>query len=189
MNKIITLLSLFSVSALDVKFNPKMNQAFYSNKLQVPIIRSATEPLKDIDIFDPCVVSKNIQPSFIRESELKHARLAMVVAVAFPIMEQFSDILSINQFQNLPVDLQLGLTGVMFVSEFASMLKGWEKPSIKLFRLKEDYQPGDLGFGVWSPEDPNIGSLMDKELNNGRLAMIGILGMMVQELVTHKQLF
>jgi hypothetical protein len=30
---------------------------------------------------------------------------------------------------------------------------------------------------------------MDKELNNGRLAMIGVLGMMVQELVTHQQLF
>ena len=51
-------------------------------------------------------------------------------------------------------------------------------------RLKEDYQPGDLGFGIW---DPNDVDLMDKELNNGRLAMIATLGMMVQELVTHQQ--
>jgi hypothetical protein len=113
----------------------------------------------------------------------------MVVATAFPVMEQFSDVLGINQFQHLPVPVQLGFTGAMFVSEFTSMLKGWENPSVKVFRLKEDYQPGDLGFGVWSPDDPNIGTLMDKELNNGRLAMIGIVGMMAQELVTHQQLF
>jgi len=36
-------------------------------------------------------------------------------------------------------------------------------------------------------EETNI--QMDKELNNGRLAMVGALGMIVQELVTHQQLF
>jgi hypothetical protein len=179
MNLILTLSFFTFINGLDVKMKP----------LKVPIIRKATEPLKNIDIFDPNVVSKNIQLSFLRESELKHSRLAMVVAPVFPVMEQFSDVIGIHQFQHLSVPLQLGFTGLMFVSEFTSMLKGWENPSVKLFRLKEDYQPGDLGFGIWSPEDPNIGSLMDKELNNGRLAMIGILGMMVQELVTHEQLF
>jgi len=144
-----------------------------------PIIRTSK-----IDIFDPSVVGKNIQPSFLRESELKHGRLAMVVAPVFPIMEQFSDVLGINQFQHLPVPVQLGFTGLMFMSEFTSMLKGWD--SVKPFRLKEDYQPGDLGFGIW---DPTNVVLMDKELNNGRLAMIGIFGMMCQELVTRQQLF
>lgn len=75
----------------------------------------------------------------------------------------------------------------MFTSEFTSMVNGWEDPLVKPFRLKEYYQPGDLGFKL--PVNEETGVLMDKELNNGRLAMIGILGMMVQELVTHHQLF
>ena len=68
------------------------------------------------------------------------------------------------------------------------MIRGWENPTIKPFYLKEDYQPGDFGltFGV---SQETMGNKMDKELNNGRLAMIGILGMMVQELVTQQQLF
>jgi len=76
----------------------------------------------------------------------------------------------------------------MFIGEFSSMIRGWENPSVKLFRLKEDYQPGDFGltFGV---NEASLGEKMDKELNNGTLAMIGILGMMAQELVTQQQLF
>ena len=92
-------------------------------------------------------------------------------------MEQFSDVLGIHQFQHLPVPLQLGFTGVMFVSEFTSMLNGKPRQAQRL--------SGDLGFGIW---DPNDVDLMDKELNNGRLAMIATLGVMVQELVTHQQL-
>ena len=53
--------------------------------------------------------------------------------------------------------------------------------------LREDYIPGDLGFDPLKikPKNPKVLKSMEtKELNNGRLAMIGIAGMLVQELVS-----
>jgi light-harvesting complex I chlorophyll a/b binding protein 1 len=167
------LFTLSSVCSLDV-----------NNK---PIIRGSTAPFKNLYLFDQSVFAKDIQPVFLREAELKHGRLAMVSTILLPLMEQFTDKPGIYFFQDYPEFIQLGLS-FMFISEFSSIIRGWQNPLIKPFSLKEDYQPGDFGlkFGV---NDELLGEKMDKELNNGRLAMIGILGMMVQELVTKQQLF
>jgi hypothetical protein len=151
-----------------------------------PVIRKPTAPLENIELFDQFVFAKNVQPSFLRESELKHGRLAMIAAVLLPLSEQMSDKLGVQFFQDHTEFVAPSLA-LMFTSEFASMFKGWENPLKKPFRLKDDYQPGDLGF-MFSVND-DMGNTMDKELNNGRLAMFGILGMMSQELVTHHQLF
>jgi light-harvesting complex I chlorophyll a/b binding protein 1 len=158
--------------------------SFPNNK---PIIRGPTAPLTNIDLFDKSVVAKDVPIVFLREAELKHGRLAMIAAITLPLTEQFSDDLGISFFQNNPEYVGLGLS-LMFIGEFSSMIRGWENPTVKPFSLKEEYQPGDFGltFGV---NQDTMGNKMDKELNNGRLAMIGILGMMVQELVTQQQLF
>jgi light-harvesting complex I chlorophyll a/b binding protein 1 len=152
-----------------------------------PIIRGPTAPFENVKLFDQYVVAKGVQPAFMRESELKHGRLAMVAAVLLPLSEQFSDSLGVQFFQENTQFVAPSLA-LMFVSEFTSMVYGWEDPQVKPFALKEDYQPGDLKFKLGITEE-TMGTQMDKELNNGRLAMIGILGMMVQELVTHQQLF
>ena len=152
-----------------------------------PIIREATIPFKNIDLFNQDVVAKNVQPSFLREAELKHCRIAMCSSILLPLSEQFSDKLGINFFQDNPSVVVFSLS-LMFISEFSSMIRGWENPLIKPFTLKSDYQPGDLGF-TFGLTNASFENLMDKELNNGRLAMFGILGMISQELITHQPLF
>ena len=53
-------------------------------------------------------------------------------------------------------------------------------------QLNENYYPGDVRFDPLGlkPSDPEEFALIQtKELQNGRLAMIGAMGMIVQELV------
>lgn len=152
------------------------------------IIRGPTAPLESARLFSQNFIAKDIDITFLREAELKHGRLAMLASIIIPTLEKFTDGLGINQFQELPDIYQIGLISMMFVGEFGSMFRGWENPLQKPFKLKEDYQPGDFGFSLLK-NDSKSGELMDKELNNGRLAMIAVLGMMAQELVTHQQLF
>lgn len=58
-----------------------------------------------------------------------------------------------------------------------------------VFSKQTDYTPGDLGFDPLGlkPSDPEeLLVLQTKELQNGRLAMIGAAGFLAQELVDGK---
>lgn len=178
-----SLMCLLSMITMTMSMNQgKMKTGrFISNVPLIPVIREPTAPFES-----PLFLPPGMQPSFLREAELKHSRLAMVSVVAFPILEHYSSGLGIDVFQQLPDILQLGVVQLMFISEFTSMIRGWRNPLESPFTLNDNYQPGDLGFGLWNA---TMGDSMDKELNNGRLAMVAMLGMMAQELVTHQRLF
>ena len=151
---------------------------------------------KPLGYFDPLGFAKN-KPQHelvkLREAELKHSRWGMISAVAIPITELVTHEQAIHVLDNANMITVAAFTGLVGASEFQSILLGWENPftnSSNYFLMKTDYQPGDIGFNMKKSFLGKDESFMSNaELNNGRLAMIGSLGMIVQELVTNQPIF
>ena len=158
-----------------------------------------------LDFFDPAgfcsqedVTEGKIR--FYREVELKHCRVAMLAALGFPVAEQFhplfatDDAPSFSAFQQ--TSLQSFFPLVVFslaIFEVFSVFT-FEKPSIQTWSIdaKTHPVPGDFGWdplGLKPTNEAELKEMQTKELNNGRLAMIAIAGMVVQEGVTGGKLF
>ena len=105
-----------------------------------------------------------------------------------PVIRQLDQVLSTELGQ-------LGgsiLLMAIFFSEIWRARVGWVEPEVEMRSLRENYSPGDLGFdpmGLKPKDEAGLKTMQTKELNNGRLAMIAIAGMTVQELVTDQKLF
>ena len=105
--------------------------------------------------FDPLQLSDNvpsIEVARLREAELKHGRWAMISAVAIPLLETQSSEPAIHAYDKLPLDTQLAIAGGILMGEFATMLNGYENPFVDgspvAFKLRGDYQPGDMGISI-----------------------------------------
>jgi|Transcript_15202 hypothetical protein len=145
-----------------------------------------------------------------REAELQHGRVAMLGALGMLVTEEPIEFHPLFQADNKdigpairhldevravnPAFFEL-LAIVIGAFEFNRALTGWLAPgdvfgSGRIF--KEDYFPGDVGFDPLglAPSDPEeFLTLHTKELQNGRLAMLGWAGMVAQELVNGKEIF
>mmetsp|Transcript_9072 Transcript_9072/g.23720 ORF Transcript_9072/g.23720 Transcript_9072/m.23720 type:complete len:207 (-) Transcript_9072:144-764(-) len=156
--------------------------------------------------FDPLGITKNLGDSDvkkIREAELKHGRLAMLASLGILVGEKFNPLFdgkitgpAIYQFQQADNLYQSFWCFVlMFVGmvEGRNILIGWETlPGASVATLKEDYVNGDVNFdplGLMPSDEAKFDELRTKELQNGRLAMLGVAGMVAQELVNNKSIF
>lgn len=143
---------------------------------------------------------------FYREVEIKHGRVAMLAAVGFPIAEQFHplwggdiDVPSYLAFQQTPlqtfwpvVTLVIGMYEAnTSVFTFARPYDLFYSDAGGVWQIRPDHLPGDMRFDPLGlvPADAEARLEMEtKELNHGRLAMLGIAGMVAQELATGQKL-
>jgi len=156
-----------------------------------------------LDFFDPlgfCTECTEGKLCFYREVELKHGRVAMLASLGFIVGEQFHplfggniDVPSYLAFQQTPLQTfwpavvaAIAIPEVFSVFSFNSPLGG------EPWSVRADRESGDLGFDPLGlkPEDAKeLKEMQTKELNNGRLAMIGAAGMIAQELVSGTKIF
>merc|ERR1712070_1062028 len=139
---------------------------------------------------------------FYREVELKHGRVAMLAALGFPLAEQFHPLFATDDAPSFSAPQQTfwpAVVGVIAIIETFSVFT-FQNPASRMDNgepaqpctIRSDYEAGNLGFDPMGlrPTDPSeLLAMQNKEINNGRLAMIAIAGMVVQEGISGAKLF
>merc|ERR1711924_531512 len=155
--------------------------------------------------FDPMNLLEDQTPEgvlMLREAELAHCRVSMIGALGFLVQENFHPIFPevggpaarqldiVLQSENGQAIMASLLFGVM-LTEITRARIGWMDPNVEMQALRPEYTPGDLGFdplGVAPKDEAGMLAMKNKELNNGRLAMIALCGIVAQEVVSGTEL-
>lgn len=147
--------------------------------------------------FDPVGWSADIDGkrlAFYREAELKHGRLGMLASLGFFAGETFSPLLGATDTttpatklfgQALPAVPAQFWGAVVVAASFAELI-------LHNTQKVEGLAPGDFGWdplGMKPKDAKGLLEMQNKELNNGRLAMLAAAGIIAQELVTGEKIF
>uniref|UniRef100_A0A7S2TU13 Chlorophyll a-b binding protein, chloroplastic n=1 Tax=Lotharella oceanica TaxID=641309 RepID=A0A7S2TU13_9EUKA len=181
-----------------------------------PIKKAYTYPAGSAPLgpyFDPLGFSKGKSESEmkrIREAEITHSRVAMLAVLGFLFQEALLDRPlfwkqelgpiegpAIYHFQEVSERYPLFWLATIPFFAFHENLRariGWQDPTKggDLFGINETYEPGNLGFDPFQAyplDSAGQREMQQKELNNGRLAMLAVAGFMAQELVNGKTIY
>jgi hypothetical protein len=161
----------------------------------------AIAPLGEFDPLEICYPKEQGESEVkrLREAEIMHCRVAMLAFLGYltgEAIDPFTGSSFLVPFEvHGPANQQLAQVAplpfaalVLFVGacEIRRAQIGWVAPTEALFTLRDDYYPGDIGFDPFqykadmeSPED--FEKMQNKELSNGRLAMLAVAGFCAQE--------
>merc|ERR1712238_231008 len=173
--------------------------------------------LSPVGEFDPLNFLEDLPVQEIkryREAEVTHGRVSMLATIGYLVAEKFHPLFNgaitgaanshLGQVQEIAPFFFAFLVTAIGSAELGRAKTGWEEPvkAIKknadvegktwLSKLNDDYYPGDIGFdplGLKPSNGEEFAEMQTKELQHGRLAMLGAMGMIVQEQVTGAPLF
>ena len=143
--------------------------------------------IKPTGYFDPLLLTTNLKDTeikYVREAELQHGRAAMLAFIGLSGLDLFQDKLAIDFLKDLPLESQIPFWISIGAFEFARICSGWKNPFVEknmYWKLEDNYQPGNV-FKL-DPESVDE-KMYNMELSNGRLAMLGAIGYIAQEIVT-----
>merc|ERR1719422_2563081 len=190
MKSVIATLAIGSAAAFTPSFTPRVSTNLNMvNELELGV----TEPL---GVFDPLGWLTTQPESFERRRavERKHGRIAMAAVVGNIVHNNhivFDGYISPSndlKFSDIPT----GINGIFAVPTaglaqilafFALVELAWMPAS----KYDGDYGVGYFGSNIEDPEEK--ARKLNVELNNGRAAMLGIIGNMVGEVLTGQTMY
>jgi light-harvesting complex I chlorophyll a/b binding protein 1 len=139
--------------------------------------------------FDPLNFSKDasiVELKRFREAELHHGRIAMMASVLLPTLDILYKTPGINVLRLVDTKTQIFALWLFSMYETSRILSIYDSPFNEKtqFQLKEDSTPGQY-FNTNKCDR----SMLERELSNGRLAMVGMAGYITQEYLTQHPIF